>query len=111
MRRAWLRAWMLGLENFGFRGQGLFCLPPRLCLLLFRRTPQPVIVTIRDERDYIRALLYSCYTTITRWGVLLSYSSKKMNHRDPNLEASIVLISKNYEISWVGLKLFISLRP
>ena len=32
---------------------------------------QPVIVTIRDDSDYIRALLYSKYTTITGWGVLL----------------------------------------
>ena len=35
--------------------------------------PPPVIVTIRDNRDYIRVLLYSCYTTITGWGVLLRY--------------------------------------
>ena len=27
--------------------------------------PNPVIVTIRDNRDYIRVLLYSYYTTIT----------------------------------------------
>ena len=38
-----------------------------------RRTPHPVIVTIRDNRDYIRVLLYSYYTTITGWGVLLMY--------------------------------------
>ena len=37
----------------------------------FRWTPHPVIVTIRDNRDYIRVLLYSSYTTITGWGVLL----------------------------------------
>ena len=35
--------------------------------------PHPVIVTIRDSRDYIRVLLYS-YTTITGWGVLLRYA-------------------------------------
>ena len=35
--------------------------------------PHPVIVTIRDNRDYIRVLLYSYYTTITGWGVLLTY--------------------------------------
>ena len=28
----------------------------------------PVIMTIRDNKDYIRALLYSNYTTITGWG-------------------------------------------
>ena len=36
-----------------------------------RWTPHPVIVTIRDNRDYIRVLLYSYYTTMTGWGVLL----------------------------------------
>ena len=30
-----------------------------------RWTPYPVIVTIRDSRDYIRVLLYSYYATIT----------------------------------------------
>ena len=37
----------------------------------FRGTPHPVIVTIMDNRDYGRVLLYSYYTTITGWGVLL----------------------------------------
>ena len=32
-----------------------------------------LIVTLRDNRDYFRVLLYSDYTTITWWGVLLSY--------------------------------------
>ena len=36
-----------------------------------RGTPHPVIVVIRDNRDYIRVLSYSYYTTITGWGVLL----------------------------------------
>ena len=40
-----------------------------------RWTPHPVIVTIRDNRDYIRVLLYSYYTTITGWGVLLNISA------------------------------------
>ena len=30
--------------------------------------PHPVIVTIMDNKDYSRVLLYSCYTTITGWG-------------------------------------------
>ena len=34
--------------------------------------PHPVIVTIGDSRDYIRVLLYSYYTTITGWRVLLN---------------------------------------
>ena len=39
---------------------------------LLRWTPQPVIVTIRDDKDYIRVLLHSYYTTMTGWGVLLT---------------------------------------
>ena len=35
---------------------------------LIRWTPHPVIVTIRDNRDHIRVLFYSYYTTITGWG-------------------------------------------
>ena len=31
----------------------------------------PPTQTIRDNRDYIRVLLYSYYTSITGWGVLL----------------------------------------
>ena len=31
-------------------------------------TPHPVIVTLEDDRDKIRALLYSYYTTITGGG-------------------------------------------
>ena len=42
----------------------------------FRWTPHPVIVTMRDNRDYIRDLLYSYYTTITGWGVLLMCTSQ-----------------------------------
>ena len=34
--------------------------------------PHPVIVTITDNKDYTRVLLYSYYTTITGCGVLLS---------------------------------------
>ena len=30
--------------------------------------PHPAIVTIRDNREYIRVLLYSYYTTTTGWG-------------------------------------------
>ena len=40
-------------------------------MIYVRWTPHPVIVTIMDNKDYIRVLLYSYYTTITRWGVLL----------------------------------------
>ena len=34
--------------------------------------PHPVIVTVRDNRDYTKVLLYSYYTTRTGWGVLLT---------------------------------------
>ena len=33
-----------------------------------RRTPHPAIVAIRDNKDSIRVLFYSYYTTITGWG-------------------------------------------
>ena len=46
------------------------------------RTPHPVIVTIRDNKDYIRVLLYSYYTTITGWGVLLIYMYMKEFYRE-----------------------------
>ena len=42
--------------------------------LYTRWTPHPVIVAIRDNKDYIRVLLDSYYTTITGWGVLLNYT-------------------------------------
>ena len=34
----------------------------------------PVIVTIGDNKDYIRVLLYSYSTTIIGWGILLGYN-------------------------------------
>ena len=33
----------------------------------------PVIVTIRNNKDYVRVLLYACHTTIQGWGVLPKY--------------------------------------
>ena len=42
-----------------------------------RWTLHLVIVTIRDNKDYIRVLLYSYYTTITGWGVLLRCTPKR----------------------------------
>ena len=47
-------------------------LRPRPLTLDLRWTPHPVIVTIRHNRDYIRVLLYSYYTTTTGWRVLLT---------------------------------------
>ena len=40
---------------------------PKGCFLI------RVVLTIGDIRDYIRVLLYSNYTTITGWGVLLRH--------------------------------------
>ena len=48
-------------QGLGFRVQGWV-----------RWTPHPVIVAIGDNRDYLRVLLYSYYTTITGRGVLLN---------------------------------------
>ena len=44
--------------------------PDRLFVFLvyFRWTPDPVIVIIMHNKDYIRVLLYSYYTAITGWG-------------------------------------------
>ena len=41
--------------------------------------PNPVIVAIRDNKNYIRVLLYSYYTTITGWGVLLTYNANTLS--------------------------------
>ena len=43
---------------------------PRLKIDL-RWTPHPVIVTIRDKKEYVRVLLNPYYPTITGWGVLI----------------------------------------
>ena len=46
-------------------------------IVTIRWTPHPVMVTTRDNRDYIRVLLYSYHTTITGWGVLLNYKEER----------------------------------
>ena len=52
-------------------------------------TPHPVIVTIRDNKDYIRVLLYSSYTTITGWGVLLTDSTRgQSSEGEPHRQAT-----------------------
>ena len=52
-----------------------------------RWTPHPEIVTIRDNRDYIRVLLYSYYTTITGWGGggVATTTSKHNTHHNKTL--------------------------
>ena len=47
----------MGLPCSGGRGQGI-----RRCAVEVRWTPHPVIVNTRDNREYIRVLLYSYYT-------------------------------------------------
>ena len=42
-----------------------------LHLVSLRCTPYPVIATLRDDREYIRVLLCSSFTTIAGWGILL----------------------------------------
>ena len=76
--------WVQGFHKFGVSGLGLgsqlgasglrqVCWSFLGVRVFIRCTPHPVIVTIRDNRDDIRDLIYSYYTTITGWGVLLSY--------------------------------------
>ena len=56
-------------------------------------TPRPVPIT--DNKDYIRVLLYSHYTTITGWGFLLTDRYPTIsglslgNHPNPKLGTSI----------------------
>ena len=47
---------------------GVYRARSRLWLLGYKVAPHPVIVTIGDNRDHIRVLLYSYVTTITGWG-------------------------------------------
>ena len=37
----------------------------------FRWTPHTAIVAIKDNKDCIRVVLFSYYTTIAEWGILL----------------------------------------
>ena len=66
------------LPNWHFKIQDAHCLYDLLLhpkpYIHVRWTPHPVIVTIRDNKDYIGVLLYSYYTTITGWGLLLRYT-------------------------------------
>ena len=39
------------------------------------------MVSIGDNRDYLRVLFYSYYTTITGWGVLLRYGTRSLEKR------------------------------
>ena len=48
---------------------------------LARWTPHPAIVTTRDNRGHIGILLYSYFTTITGWGVLLTTTQERTTYR------------------------------
>ena len=50
-----------------------------------RWTPHLVIVAIRDNKGYVRVLLYSYYTTITGWGVLLRLGFEGWSLRNDGL--------------------------
>ena len=56
---------------------------PSMTKALLRWTPHPVIVTIRDNGDYVRVLFYVYHTTITAWGVLLRYCTAKSTCQQP----------------------------
>ena len=43
-------------------------------------------MAIRDNRDYIRVLLYSYYATVTGWGVLLTYLCIEPEYRIPSIK-------------------------
>ena len=68
----------LRVQGFGFRDYGA-CRDVHMnddriegwvdCSMVFLRwTPHPVIVTTKDNKDYIRVLLGSYYMTIIGWG-------------------------------------------
>ena len=64
--------------------------------LYIRWTPHPVIVTVGDNRDYIRVLLYSYDTTITGSGVLLK--SIRVSLR---IDAPLIMKSKHFQLKGV----------
>ena len=49
-----------------------------------RWTPHRVIVTIRDNNDYVRVLAYPYYSTIAGWGVLQSETSMGETLKEPS---------------------------
>ena len=57
----------------GGESSGLHTLDFETIGVYLRWTPHPVIVAVRDSKDYIRVLLYSYYATIAGWGVLMVY--------------------------------------
>ena len=69
-------------------------------MVCLRWTPHPVIVTTRDNKDCIRVLVYSYYTTITGWGVLLRYVSKGSSlGANPQLSSAGLLLL-HIGVSW-----------
>ena len=82
-----------------------------LSVVAIRWTPHPVIVTIRDNRGYIRVLLYSYYTTITGWGVLLTHrhrawgSNKSTNNNRNSNNSNDSNSNRNSNYNWGHSKL------
>ena len=65
-------------------------------------TPHPVIVTIRDPRDYIRVLLYSSYTTITGWRVLLRYGLGFRVDCEAPMGLGLMAVNTSHRINALG---------
>ena len=68
--------------------------------------PHPVIVAIRDNKDYIRALLFSYSTTITGCGVLLMYTQQQAypprnlrRHTHPKQNKTILVLIRTVEMA------------
>ena len=61
------------LVGTGFRGgsPGRSTLSESQCTGNLRWNPHPGIVTMKDNKDYVRVLSYPYYTTVTGWGVHL----------------------------------------
>ena len=55
-------------------------------------------MTIGDNRDYIRVLLYSYYTTITGWGVLLRDNGKQNGSYNSILGLHIGIVENKKDI-------------
>ena len=54
-------------------------------------------MTVRDNRDFIRVLLYSYHTTITGWGVLLSNATHKNISRENDSDEKSKSTNSNHE--------------
>ena len=83
------------------RSQSLACCTIEVEL---RWTPHPIILPIRDNKDYIRVLLYSYYTTMG--GVLL-----KSTIQLPNITKMVVLGSVHHSTSKKIVIIYVATIP